>query len=189
MLDRTLKAFQIFAKDKPEAVLFIHADADDAAQVFNMRILIEDLGLQNRVFFSGMRWFEGFDYGRMNEVYNLMDIFFLSTSGEGFGIPIIEAAAAGIPSAVTDYATTQELLIEDGKCGLPIAIETELTGTWNVERGIMGIPAAVNALNELYASKSLREQLGIVGREKMKLIYDWPVVLDQWDQLFQKVIQ
>ena len=36
-------------------------------------------------------WLNGFDWNQMNEVYNLMDVFFLSTSGEGFGVPTIEA--------------------------------------------------------------------------------------------------
>jgi len=91
MLDRTIKSFALFAKDRPDAVLFMHSDPVDAAAVFNMQLLIKRYNLENKVVFSGMRFFEGFDYKDMVNVYNAMDVFFLTTSGEGFGIPTVEA--------------------------------------------------------------------------------------------------
>jgi len=115
MMDRTFKSFARFAKDKDDVMLFCHTDPDDAAQVFNMRQLINRYNINNKVIFSGMTFFHGFDYKQMNEVYNIMDVFFLTTSGEGFGVPIIECQACKIPAVVTDYTTTHELLEEDGK--------------------------------------------------------------------------
>ena len=93
-LDRTLKSMYYIKQKIPNAVLFLHLDPyDPAGQTFNMFSMIQRYNLENRVFFSGMRAHQGFDWNKMNEVYNLMDCFYLSTSGEGFGIPIIEAMA------------------------------------------------------------------------------------------------
>ena len=189
MPDRMIKSFAMFCKDKPDAVLFLHTDPYDVAAPFDMINLINRYKINNRVIFSGMNFFNGFDYKKMNEVYNAMNIFFLTTSGEGFGIPTIEAAACGIPSVVTDYTTTQELLIEDGQCGLPVKLASELTGSWNVERAIMDDEHGVECLNKLYYDKELREQLGKTGIEKVNKIYTWKGVGKQWCDLVEELVK
>lgn len=213
MLDRMIMAFADFCKDKPDAILYFHSDPMDAAAVFNMIELIKELGIENRVCFSSMKFFEGFDYKDMNKVYNLMDVFFLSTSGEGFGIPTIEAAACSIPSVVTDYTTTYELIVENGQCGLPVrlsgvkekmsdmmaagksmkeidkAMENgTIIGSWNVRRGIMSISDAVVQLNKLYESPEMRKEFGDVGRAKVLKEYTWTVVMEKWNKLFEEMI-
>ena len=189
MSDRMLKAFASFAKQHEDVILLLHTDPYDNAAVFDTIEMIGRLGIQNRVMFTGMKFYKGFDYRKMNEVYNLMDVFFLSTSGEGFGVPTIEAMACEVPPIVTDYTTTQELLVEDGVCGIPVPIQTELTGNWNVERGIMDIDKAVEGLNFLYQNKNIRETMGKVGREKVLKNYSWDVVIPQWDKLIKKLVE
>ena len=187
MADRMIKAFAKFAKTHPDAVLFMHCDPNDIAAVFNINLLIQRHKIQNRCIFSGMNYFKGFDYNKMNEVYNVMDIFFLSTSGEGFGVPTIEAMACEIPCVVTDYTTTHELLIDDGQCGIPVPICTDITGSWTVERGAMDIDKAVEALETLYNDKELRKKYGKVGREKVLKNYNWDVVGKQWEELIGRM--
>jgi len=189
MPDRMIKSFAEFCKDKPDAMLFLHTDPRDVASPFDLINLITRYKLNNRVVFSGMSFYNGFDYKQMNEVYGAMDVFFLTTSGEGFGIPTIEAAACGIPSVVTDYTTTAELLIEDGQCGLPVKLASELTGSWNVERAIMDDNHAVECLNELYYKPELREQFGKVGIEKVNKLYTWENVGKQWCDLVEELVK
>ena len=189
MPDRMIKAFAQFCKDKPDAIFLLHTDPYDQAAVFDTVEMIGRLGIQNRVMFTGMKFFKGFDYKKMNDVYNLMDVFFLSTSGEGFGVPTIEAMACEVPCVVTDYTTTHELLIDDGVCGFPVKVQTELTGNWNVERGIMDIDEAVKCLDILYNDKDLRNEMGKVGREKVLKNYSWNVVIPQWNNLIKKITE
>lgn len=187
MLDRTIKSFAIFCKNHPDAMLFMHTDPFDMAAPFNMVELISRYKLQNRVIFSGMKFYDGFDYKKMNEVYNIMDVFFLTTSGEGFGVPIIEAMACEIPVVATDYTTTQELIVEEGVCGIPAKLSSELTGSWNVERGIMDDNAGAEALETLYQNPELRKQMGKIGREKVNKFYNWDVVGKQWNDLIKEI--
>ena len=189
MADRMFKAFAIFAKTHPDAILFCHSDAYDSAAVFDSMTLIKQLGIQNRVLFTGMKYFKGFDYKKMNEIYNLMDVFFLSTSGEGFGVPTIEAMGCKVPCVVTDYTTTKELLTDNGKCGLAVPIITNLTGSWNVERGMMDINKAVEALNMMYDNPKMREEMGKIGREKVLKYYSWDVVIKEWDKLIKEIVK
>lgn len=185
MLDRMIKSFAIFCRDKPDAVLLMHLDPTDPAAPFDIQKLIVDQKIQNRCLFTNMRYFRGFTYQQMNEVFNLMDVFLLTTSGEGFGVPIIEAMACEIPCAVTDYTTTNELLKEDGECGIPIKLSCEVTGNMNVERGISDDYATLEALNILYEDKELRERYGKTGREKVLKYYTWKVVGESWDKLLR----
>jgi len=189
MLDRQVKAFAQFAKDKPDVIMYFHSDSRDAAAVFDIVNLVARYGIQNKVVFANMNFFEGIPYTEMNKVYNIMDIFFLSTSGEGFGIPTVEAMACKIPPVVTDYTTTQELLVEDGVCGLPVKCQTEITGSWNVERGIMDIDDAVVQLNKLYYDRDLIEKLGSEGRKKVLAHYTWDNVMLQWRNLLNKLTE
>ena len=188
MADRMIKAFAKFAPDHPDAILFMHCDPFDGASVFNLQELIRRHKIQNRCIFSGMRFFHGFTYKQMNEIYNVMDVFFLSTSGEGFGVPTIEAMACEVPCAVTDFTTTKELLIDNGMCGIAIPICADLTGSWTVERGIMDIDKAVEALNRLYENEDLRKSLGKIGREKVLKYYNWDKVNPQWNNLINKMV-
>jgi len=189
MPDRMIKSFSIFCKKYPDAVLFLHTDPQDIASPFDMIQLINRYKLNNRVIFSGMKFFNGFDYKKMNEVYNAMDVFLLTTSGEGFGVPIIEAAACGIPSVVTDYTTTHELLIEDGECGIPVKLASELTGSWNVERGIMNDDECAKALEKLYKNFKLREKLGKTGVKKINKLYTWEKVGKEWVDLMEEIVK
>lgn len=45
----------------------------------------------------------------MNAMYNAADVFLLPSAGEGFGIPVVEAQAAGCPVIVADFSAQTEL--------------------------------------------------------------------------------
>jgi len=189
MPDRELRSFAIFAKDHPDAIFLLHTDPTDVAAVFCIRTFIKKLGIENKVRFTGMTFHKGFTYKEMNDVYNLMDVHFLSTSGEGFGVPIIEAAGCGVPGIVTEYTTTQELLLDDGVCGLAVPICTELMGNWNVDRGIMDIDKGAEALKLMYDTPAMRREMGRIGREKVLRLYSWDVVNKQWKDLMERLTE
>jgi len=186
MLDRTIKAFAEFCKDKPDAILFMHTDPTDRAAVFDLNNLIFRYNIQNRVIFSGMKYYKGFDYTEMNELYNLMDVFLLTTSGEGWGIPTTEAMSCGVPVCVTDYTTTKEI-VTDNNCGEAVKLSGEITGSWNVERGVMCIDDCVKKLTKLYNEPKLRKKYAKNGRKAILKHYSWDVVQEQWYELLEKV--
>jgi glycosyltransferase involved in cell wall biosynthesis len=155
-----------------------------------------------------MSAFKGFSESQLNEIYNLMDVFLLTTSGEGFGIPIIEAMSCQIPVLATDYTTTPELVIEN-KSGLGInlsGVETidmykenlsmqeydqlvlngTITGTWEVERGICSMSDGVEKLIYLYKNPEEREKMGKNGRKAVLEKYDYSIVSKQWSDLINE---
>lgn len=205
-LDRTIKAMSLIAKKMPNAVLFLHLDPNDPAQqIFQMRSLIQKFNLENRVVFSGMNAHQGFPDKEMVNIYNLMDCFLLTTSGEGFGIPIIEAMACEIPVVATRYTTTEEL-VEDNKAGYGISLagcesidlfklhskeydykcmSGTITGTWEVERGLCDIEDAMQMVANLYSSPKLRKEMGKNGRKAVMEKYDFKIVAEQWEKILK----
>ena len=207
-LDRTLKSFSLLKDKIPNAILFLHLDPNDpAGQIFNIPSMIKKLNIENRVIFSGMQAHKGFDWDKMNEVYNLMDCFFLSTSGEGFGIPIIEAMACKVPVVATDYTTTPELVINN-KAGLGIklsGVDTidlfntdskdydklcfngTQTGSWEVERGFCDIQDAADKIQYIYEHPDEAKQMGENGRKAVLEKYDFnKIVAPAWEKLLTK---
>jgi len=198
MLDRMVKAFAIFCKDKPDAILLMHTDPNDMASSFQIFELINRLKINNRVIFTGATFHNPFSEKQLNEVYNMMDVFFLSTSGEGFGVPTIEAMGCGVPQVLTDYTTTRELIYDDIQTGLMVNLagETEqtphphtseildgtITGSWNVERGVMSIPDSVAKLNILYNDRNFLKKLSKNSLIKAKEYYTWDVVIPEWEK-------
>lgn len=188
MLDRTLYAFAKIKDKMPNAVLLMHTDKFDPASYFNFDKMIADLGIENRIIFTGTKYYKGFDYKKMNEVYNLMDVFLLGTSGEGFGIPIIEAMSAGIPVLCTDYTTTWEL-VERNIAGMAVKKSGEILGTWNVGRALMDIDDCGVKLLQLYNDPELRKQYGQNGRNAVLREYTWKEVAKSWDKLLSDMIK
>lgn len=216
MLDRGIKAIHFFAtisKHLPDAVLLFHSDPNDGAAVFSLQELTVRLNLQNRIFFTGMSFFNTFNYSQMRDVFNAMDIFILPTSGEGFGVPIIESMACEVPVICTDYTTTPELVV-DNKAGYGVKLvgcdksmsdmlnqnmnmkEIDLnlmngtiTGSWDVERGLWDIRDAAEKILDLYNDKNKREEMGKNGREAVLKEYTWDIVNDKFDKLFANLIK
>lgn len=184
--DRLLRSFAKAKDQMPNAVLLLHTDPWDPASAFSHFELINRLRLNNRVLFTGMRYFKGFTYQQMNEVYNLMDTFALSTTGEGFGIPTIEAMSCEIPCLVTDYTTTKELIV-DHKAGEGIRVNDEIMGGWMVNRGIMDINDGAEKLIKFYKDAKLREEYGKNGRKAVLKEYDWKVIHPQWADLMRRL--
>ena len=56
---------------------------------------IEEKGLSDRIRMLGSR-------DDLKDLYHAMDVFFLPSKGEGFGLACIEAEASGLPCVVSD---------------------------------------------------------------------------------------
>ena len=80
--------------------------------------LADRLGVMDNIIFTG-------HVEDLNKHYNLADIFVFPTKYEGFGIPVIEAMAAGLPVVTTNTAAGEDA-VENGKNGLLIEDPTDV---------------------------------------------------------------
>ena len=93
-IDLLIEALALLADKYPDLHLLIVGDDRTAAAYREMadalRRQVQDLGLANRVTFTGK-------VPEIEPYYHLAHLFVLPSQHEGFGVPLIEAAAAGIP--------------------------------------------------------------------------------------------
>jgi glycosyltransferase involved in cell wall biosynthesis len=107
-----LRAFASFMKKVPEAVLYLHTVADERQAGVNLRELCAFLGLQEKrdvIFCDQYANVLGFPDEYMVNAYGAMDALLSVTMGEGFGVPILEAQACGVPVIVGDWTAMSEL--------------------------------------------------------------------------------
>jgi glycosyltransferase involved in cell wall biosynthesis len=109
-----LMAFKDFHEHHPEARLYLHTAANERgllAESINYHQVVGHLGLKDAVIWPNQAdLVQGrIDSGWLAEIYNGFDVMCLPTKGEGFGLPIIEAQACGVPVITTATTTGPEL--------------------------------------------------------------------------------
>lgn len=118
-------AFRDFSKRHPEALMFLHTRMG-TARGHNLYDMIEDFGIQDRVMMSD-QYMQAAGLMPQQAVaawYQALDVLSNASYAEGFGIPILEAQACGIPVVVTRAASMPEL------CGSGYIVDGE--PFWNV---------------------------------------------------------
>jgi len=147
-LPLTIEAFAEFAKDKNNAVLFMLTQAN-FHEGHNLGRLIYWNGIQDKVIFEKNKTAErGITDEMVNYYYNNADCLLLSTSGEGFCLPIIEAFSTKLPVIATNYSSIPELLADER--GIPVEVATYIHGTYELKRAIASKDAIKTALEYVY---------------------------------------
>lgn len=106
-IDETLQAFAQSFGNNPGIELIIKSgyfsNADQKYQ--NLVQKIQALGLSNVQVLWG-----DIDSDKIVNLYRSCDVFVFPTKGEGWGLPLIEAAASGMPIITTPYSAHMEFL-------------------------------------------------------------------------------
>lgn len=71
--------------------------------------LRKTLATQSTKYGGRLTHLEGISHEQLQRAYTEADVFLFPSLGEGFGIPVIEAAAHGVPCVVTDGSALAEL--------------------------------------------------------------------------------
>ena len=105
-----LEAFRIFCQRHEDARMLIHSRANTQHGV-DLNDLVTDLGLQGRAvpgdqyaIASGM-----INDAQMVSWHGVMDVLSNCSLGEGFGLPVLQSLACGVPVVVTDFSAMTEL--------------------------------------------------------------------------------
>lgn len=108
-----LQAFANHLAEFPESVMYVHTEAgnryggmDLAHHALELKIPGDNLLFCDQ--YKNVAGIFGHDY--MRDVYNGIDVLLNPSTGEGFGIPIIEAQACGTPVIATDSTSMTELV-------------------------------------------------------------------------------
>ena len=116
------------------------------------------------------------------KLYQIADAFVL-LSGEGFGLPTIEAMATRLPCILLNHSASGEI----GADGRAHLIDNLYSQTWTgghlTERPVPDSDATIEAFKKIYRDRQYRESIAQKGYEFAKE-YTWERVLNDWNSLF-----
>lgn len=187
--DILMKAFAEFAKDKPNAKLYLHTALKDVG--YDLLDLAIQLGLTDDklILTEGLELPDGVPPQALNLIYNSFDVNALISLGDGFGLPVAESMAVGCPQLVSDHSCLRELV--DGHGGL-----TAKTATWmlnvsgiNTWGGVTDVDDLVVKLNLLYSNRELRLKLtqdayNFIRQDK----FNWVHISQQFDKIINDTL-
>lgn len=113
--DLILSAFALYAESRPESRLLIKTDRTISREGTDLCILVRRFGIADRVRVLT----DELSAVRMRELYGALDLFVNLSEWEGFGLPVAEAMACGLPVVTHrvqgpgELAPCAELVAED----------------------------------------------------------------------------
>lgn len=152
-------AFARFASQHDDAWLYVHTKAVPRhGEGLSLPDLALDVGMPvDRLRFPPEQaWQVGVGRELMAELYQAFDVLLNASMGEGFGVPILEAQACGVPVIVSDHSAMPEV----GKVGWTVGGDR----WWNPAANSFFILPSVAALHgALEAAYLARGDTGIAA--------------------------
>jgi D-inositol-3-phosphate glycosyltransferase len=107
-IDLTLRGFAVFARDRPDARLYLHMGMRDLGS--DVPALAAELGVADRLLTTtAERDRPMVPDEQLNLIYNACDVGVNTAEAEGWGLVAFEHAATGAPQVVPDHDDTAEL--------------------------------------------------------------------------------
>jgi len=187
-----MQAFKNFHDRHKEAKLYLHTHASGKYPgTINYVRIAKKIGIDDDL----IAWPHqpSNDIGRidkewLNDVYNGFDVFCLPSRGEGFGLPILESQACGVPIITTDTTTGDEFVGKPGTGWLIPARQDHLrylpTNTFRYEVGMEGVLDCLESAYNAWKYSCL-DQLKRRARE-FAIGYDWDFIWKKyWRETFE----
>ena len=180
-----MDAFVEFLKVEPKALLYIHSNPDFPGG-FPFHQYAEFLGIKDKVLYPDA-YQMNFKYKKehMAEVYNSFDVLLQPSAHEGFGIPIIEAQACGVPVLATNWTSMTEL-VKDDSTGYHIDVAYRRFSGMGSYWGIPSTKSIYDNLVKIH--KKNRLEMGKAARKEMVENYDTKKVFtEKWVPFLERL--
>lgn len=162
-----VEAFFEFAKDKPNARLYLDMDKTSPAG-WDIPAMLTQMGLaddykarvkyREDVFKVDMTAF-----APLRNRYALLDAHMVISHREGFGLPLLESQACGLPTIALDWCSGPEI-VGDGRGVLVKRIDYMERGTWGGSKDAFpDMRDFVAQLNALYANPTQAASIAQMG--------------------------
>jgi len=120
------------------------------------------------------------------EIYNLMDIYIQPAICEGWGLPIVEAKACGVPGLYSNYSAMEDHCENGG--GLPIKIDRMYTEPETMaDRSLPDHEDMVFKIKKLLVNNKERDKLGKKAREVAEKFHHWDITANKVDKILDSM--
>ncbi len=178
-----LLAFKKFKERVPNAVLYLHTLTSTAHGGVDILAILKNLDLrvgEDVLITDQYQYVMGLSEESMAKMFGIFDILTLCSYGEGFGIPIIEAQACGVPVVVANNSAMPELC----HVGRVVKKQHPLWTPLNAWAYMPDPEAIFEAYMELYEVWATQPEVWWEMREAARAWvvqhFDWDVVVDQY---------
>jgi len=148
---QAILASSIFALEHPDAILYLHTEDMGAMSGINLRELLKASSVKPEQvrFVDQFAYRLGIPQETLAAFYTMSDVLLAPSMGEGFGIPVIEAQACGLPVIVSDFSAQPELVGD----GWTVAGQPEWDPMQTSWFFTPHVGAIVDALNKAYQAE------------------------------------
>ena len=111
-----LLAMGEFMARHTDVVLYMHTESRGAALGIDLKALASACGIpeDRTMWVDQWAYYAGLGPDILAAIMASLDVHLLCSRGEGFGVPVLEAAACGVPSIVSDFSAQPELVADFG---------------------------------------------------------------------------
>jgi glycosyltransferase involved in cell wall biosynthesis len=111
---------------------------------------------------------------RLVELYATSEVAVVPSLYEGFSLPAAEAMSAGVPVVATTGGALPEVVGTDGTCGILVPPRD--------------VGALATAIGGLLDDPSLRETMGLAGRERVLDMFTWKKSAERTAAVYREAI-
>lgn len=182
-------AFKVLHERHPETILYMATNHQSDGRSYPIPLIAQSLGIMDCVSLTSD---DEYNRGKVTSDiianrYRAMDVMCLPTKGEGFGLPLIEAQACGVPIITTNASTGPELLkggwlIDVGK------YEWEYSNkAWRAHVGVESILESLEKAYTAWRDGSIRD-IGLKASAIIRTIYDWDFIFNTyWKPILKEI--
>jgi len=191
-LSRIILAFSEFKKEVPNSVLLLHTMPIDKSMGRSIDLFsaVKDLGLSLAEDVLFPKYYEpsrGFPARIMNEIYNMANCFITAHLGEGHGLTICEAMAAGVPVIAPDNTNAHELFGENCERAYVYECKEKIYIDNSGFRDMGRLEDIIYQMHRVYRAGSKENNKKVKLAREWAEDNDWSIVCQQWIKLFEEL--
>ena len=187
-LPYSIKAFLEFRKQVPDSIMYMHTAMVD--QGGNLEQVLQDLNISSQkdiIFPARYSPASPAPVDIMNRLYNCGDIFLTTHLGEGWGLTITEAMAAGTPVVAPNNTCMPEQLGANSERGYMYECKDTIwidSSGWRPKGLLDDISNQMLLAHEDNQKNTINPKIKLAREYAVN--HDWKIIGQKWVQLFEQ---